>query len=112
MTEKQPWRVVTPYRPSNPDPISVRAGDVLIVGKEDIEYPGWVWCEGPDGRRGWVPTDCVDNSRALYDYTAVELLVSEGELLLLIEEKNAWAFCTNEEGEQGWLPVANLKRAE
>jgi len=41
---QQTCRVVADYRAAYPDPIIVRAGDELIVGDGDPEYPGWVWC--------------------------------------------------------------------
>jgi hypothetical protein len=44
-------RVVADYKVAYPDPLVVRAGDVLNVGKEDPDYPGWVWCEDRNNKR-------------------------------------------------------------
>ena len=35
-------RVLAEYQAAYPEPIVVRAGEVLVVGKEDPEYPGWI----------------------------------------------------------------------
>ncbi len=35
--------VLADYQVAHPDPLVVRAGEVLDVGKEDPDYPGWVW---------------------------------------------------------------------
>lgn len=107
-------RVIADYRIAYPDPIVIRGGDDLIVGKEDAEYPGWVWCSSADGKSGWIPGDYIEraegNARARYDYTAAELSANAGEELTMIEEKNGWAWCTNSKGQSGWLPVANLEK--
>jgi uncharacterized protein YgiM (DUF1202 family) len=107
-------RVLAEYQAAYPEPIVVRAGEVLVVGKEDPEYPGWIWCTDRNGKGGWVPDDCVErtggSARARYDYAATELSASVGEELIMTKEKSGWAWCTNGNGQSGWLPVANLER--
>ena len=107
------YRVLYDYQISYPDPLVVRAGDELIVGKEDPEYPGWIWCTDSNGKGGWVPDDCielaVENARARYDYAATELAATMGEELVMSKQKSGWAWCTNGNGESGWLPLANLE---
>ncbi len=107
-------RVVADYQVAYPDPLVVRAGDVLSVGKEDSDYPGWVWCEDRNGKGGWVPDDCIELvgkfARARYDYAATELAATVGQELVVTREKRGWALCTNESGQSGWLPLANLDR--
>lgn len=36
--------------------LDAACGDVVLV-RETVG--GWSWCEAPDGRRGWVPRECV-----------------------------------------------------
>jgi len=105
--------VIEDNDPTYPDPIQVEQGDLLIVGEEDSEYPGWLWCENQHGKVGWVPEDCIDTtgkeSRAKYDYSAVELRARVGERLFPIESKCGWVRCSNNHGEQGWLPLTKVR---
>ena len=68
---QQTCRVITDYRAAYPDPITVCAGDELTVGDGDPD-PGWVWCTDGRGKGGWVPDDCIEQTRAgpraRYDY--------------------------------------------
>jgi hypothetical protein len=104
-------RVIETYKATYPNPIVVRAGEVLKVGLADPEQPDWFWCEGPDGRRGWVPKDCIEEGLAKCDYSAVELNAEEGDTLSVVEEKYGWVFGEQASGKRGWIPrdkVADL----
>jgi len=107
-------RVLEDYQAAYPEPIVVRAGEGLVVGKEDPEYPGWIWCTDKKGKGGWVPDDCIErtggSAKARYDYAATELSATAGEELIMTKEKDGWAWCFNRSGQSGWLPVANLER--
>jgi hypothetical protein len=46
---------VAAHKASYEDPIDVRRGDRVLVGRRDDGFPGWAWCIGPDGREGWMP---------------------------------------------------------
>ena len=80
-------RVVAAHRSDYPEPVRLRAGDELLVaGPADApesEWPGWLWCTDPQGRRGWVPEQFLrlDGNRATArcDYDATELTVSMGQ---------------------------------
>jgi SH3-like domain-containing protein len=104
--------VIADNEPTYPDPIQVKQGDILIVGEEDPEYRGWIWCENQDGKCGWVPGDCIETtgsvSKAKYNYSAVELGAVSGEHLLVIDEKNGWALCSKDNGQLGWLPLSKV----
>ena len=108
--------VIEDNDPTYPDPIQVDRGDPLIVGEEDSEYPGWIWCENQYGKRGWVPDDCIETlgseSRARYDYSAVELRARQGERLVSIESKYGWVLCSNSDGQRGWLPLTKVRPEE
>jgi hypothetical protein len=75
-------RVVHEYTAQYPDPITVRAGDRVVVGADDPAFPGWRWCTGPDRRAGWVPERFLQAQGQqvvmLRDYTARELSVRAG----------------------------------
>jgi hypothetical protein len=108
-----PLVVIEDNDPTYSDPIQVKRGELLMVGQEDSEYPGWIWCENQQGKSGWVPDDCIENdetgSRAKYDYSAVELRARVGERLVLIESKYGWVLCANSEGHRGWLPLTKVR---
>ena len=105
--------VIEDNDPAYPDPIHFKRGDVMIVGQEDSEYPGWIWCENRQGKSGWVPDDCIETdgtgSRAKYEYSALELRARVGERLLPIDTKYGWVLCSNSDGEKGWLPLTKVR---
>ena len=105
--------VIEDNDPTYADPIQVKQGDRLIVGEEDSEYPGWLWCENQYGKAGWVPEDCIDTtgteSCAKYEYSAREMRARLGERLLPIDTKYGWVLCSNSAGEKGWLPVTKVQ---
>ena len=83
---------------------------------EDDDWPGWIWCTGPDGRQGWVPiawlTRHDDGTGTLRrDYTARELTVRVGERVTIAYRESGWAWVTNEIGVAGWVPLAHLEPA-
>ena len=96
-----------------PNPITVRAGDHVIVGADDPEFPGWWWCTGSDGRAGWVPeqlfqrtgTDAVMRQ----DYTARELSVQAGAEVVLHNAVNGWAWVSSSDGRAGWIPESCIR---
>jgi hypothetical protein len=109
----QSYRVTAAYQSAFPDPLCVRAGDLLVLGEEDGEYPGWIWATDPEDRSGWAPLDLAhpESGLARYDYGAGELDARVGEVLTCEQEHGGWALCTNAAGEKGWIPLANLEPA-
>src|SRR3982074_391681 len=52
--------VVAGYETQYPDPLRMNVGDELkIVKNRDDEWPGWVFCESQNGKRGWVPENAI-----------------------------------------------------
>ena len=108
--------VVKEYRAAYADPVAMRAGDRLTVGRRDATWPDYVWCAGPDGREGWVPEAFLKpaaegTARALRDYDARELDVAPGDVVLAGEEAGGWYWCEAADGRRGWVPAECLKRA-
>jgi hypothetical protein len=101
-------RVVRDYVAQYPDPITVRAGDRVLVGVDDPEFPGWRWCTGPDRRAGWVPEPFFEahgrEAVMLRDYTARELTVSAGAEVSVGEAIHGWVWATDADGHTGWVP--------
>ncbi|MGE8286718.1 MAG: SH3 domain-containing protein [Stenotrophomonas sp.] len=115
--ETRQYRVIRGHTSEYPNPISFTKGALLVVG-ERYEGPegwdDWLFCDMPGQEGGWVPAQIVElidgtTGRALEDYTARELDVQEGELLLSAKALNGWAWCENPRTlEAGWVPLANL----
>ena len=108
-------RVRLGYEVQYPDPLRVRAGDPVSVGREDPEFPGWKWCKGPDGREGWVPVELLSNEGpdavVLQDYSARELAVEPKELVVVKTLAITGCWCvTHEENEAGFLPPIQNRR--
>ena len=113
------YRVIQPHDASYTDPLAARAGDALQCGRVEKgppEWPGWVWCTGPDGRSGWVPEGWLridgESSRLLRDYDAVELTAGVGEVLTGSVVAAGWLWAASPRGERGWVPLECLEALE
>ena len=104
--------VITPHRSNYPNPISFKIGDVLVLGKEDDEYPGWIRVKTRDGNEGWAPKQYIDSSVqpavANENYSARELDTEPGDILELIYRLNDWVWVRNAAGSLGWIPEESI----
>ncbi|MBU0509237.1 hypothetical protein KKH27_10415 [bacterium] len=104
-------RVVESYTASNPDPLNVRMGEKVTLGKRDDEWPGWIWCTDARGQSSWIYESLLqiagDHALMKEDYDATELTVSEGEELTVLRSVGGWLLCETENGEKGWIPEKN-----
>jgi uncharacterized protein YgiM (DUF1202 family) len=109
-------RAVKDWEVMYSDPIAVRAGDEVTLGKRDTEWPGWVWCTNEAGKGGWVPERIVEagreRGRILAGYSAVELAVRIGDALSLHGEESGWYWATNEAGQSGWVPASHIEQID
>jgi hypothetical protein len=99
-----------------PDPVELAAGDQVTLGKQDSEYPGWIWGTSmPSGKSGWIPETYLaiddDIGVARRGYTAREIAVEEGEIVLVLEELLGWCWVLRADGHQGWMPGGHLARS-
>lgn len=118
--ESKQYLVIKDHNSEYPEPITFAKGSHLVVG-EKYEGPegwdNWLFCETPGQKGGWVPAQIIeiinDNiARAREDYTARELNVREGDLLLGIRTLNGWVWCKSTKSlESGWVPLVNLQEA-
>ena len=68
-TTQQPkkYRVIADHQALYPDPLSVEAGELLIIS-EKVDYWNdnlnwvWIWCTDARGKTGWVPADHITES--------------------------------------------------
>lgn len=100
------------YRTQYPDPIAFRAGEKVLAGEHDGEWPEFLWATDARGRSGWVHQRYLDRDHgdavAILDYDARELDATTGEQVELIEEAGGWWWARNDSGAQGWLPARDL----
>lgn len=100
-------------QPTYPDPLVLCAGDEVMVGREDTEWVGWLWCTNGEEKSGWVPKRYIwqngDRGKMLVDYTTAELPIQAGETLTLHNEESGWYWATNAAGENGWVPATHIR---
>ena len=90
--------------------IRFRAGDDLVVGRRNQQFPEFVWCAAEDGHAGWVPEVRLEmtgpgEAIAKSDYDAAQLTVVRDEILEVLERTASWWRCRNAIGGEGWVPV-------
>ncbi|MGG2093510.1 SH3 domain-containing protein [Bacillus sp. S13(2024)] len=105
------FKVVHPHYSNYPEPIVLAQGDVVIYGREDTEFPNWIFCEAIHSKkRGWVPKQILSTpngeqiAAALTDYSAHELTVTPSMLVEKELELNEWSFVHTTQAEKGWVP--------
>ena len=102
------WKVMYP------DPIVVQAGESVIVGATDPEWPGWTWCTDQRGKSGWTPAEYLQPSLetgiavALHDFTARELNIDIGDTVSLLQFQSGWYWASNAAGQEGWIPASHV----
>ncbi len=107
-------KVIQDYQAQYPDPIVMKKGENITLGRRDPEWPGWVWCTDIRGKSGWVPESYIEghgeSDRALQDYSAIELTVRAGEELILSQLESGWYWATNQDDQSGWVPERLIEK--
>ena len=107
-----PVEVTKAYTAQYPDPIELKAGDVVRVAHSDSEYPDWFWSCGPSGKEGWVHRSflaaSIGMTTALDAYSAKELTVLGGERGKLIRMLDGWVYLRLDNGDEGWIPQSHV----
>ncbi|MCD4699213.1 MAG: hypothetical protein K8R91_01395 [Phycisphaerae bacterium] len=89
-------------------PLQLKTGEKIEIGERKPESKGWIWCIDSMGLEGWVPESYLAKNNegvfARYDYSARELTVRIGEILVTGRQESGWAWCTNTSGQSGWVP--------
>jgi hypothetical protein len=103
--------VVLDYDRPYENPLAVKRDDIVhpvTDGVMKTDLLGWVWCQAPDGRAGWVPQQWFEQTaegwRALRDFSALELTVKAGDRLRLLYSESGFLFCETTSGARGWVP--------
>ena len=107
--------VTAAHRANYRDPLRLKAGDKVTVGKRDPEWPGWIWTTAASGKSGWAPEELLAVSGtvavARSDYEATELDTEVGEVVRVIFEMLGWAWVKNAARREGWVPLKTLRPA-
>jgi hypothetical protein len=104
------------------NPLELRAGDRVRVGRPDAGWPGWIWVTAADGRGSHVPEDLLEPvpdadgddfqagmARVRRDFHARDLSVRKDETVESLREVRGWHWCRTASGEEGWLPAYLLR---
>ncbi|MDJ0628856.1 MAG: SH3 domain-containing protein [Rhodobacter sp.] len=109
--------VTADHAASYSDPISVAAGEcIVLTGRSDL-WDGqlWLWAHSADGREGWVPDGLVAgrgrDSHLREAYSARELSCRTGDILTGLRALNGWVWCRDASGAVGWVPARCLTAA-
>jgi hypothetical protein len=110
------YKVVRDYKSPHPDRIFFRNGEGVKVGqefKEDPDWRKWIWCEGNNCKKAWVPRQYINiaGTSGIFnrDYNAMELSVQVGEELVVYEIANGFGMSEKADGTRGWVPMRNLE---
>ena len=113
----QKYVVIERHKTNYSDPIELKKGEKVKVGRkfeEDPEWDGWVWCILESGEERWVPEQylSVTGNEGIITkyYSAKELSIPENEEILVLDILNGWAWSQTSSGEYGWIPMRNIKK--
>lgn len=104
--------VIKSYQKQYLDPIQLKVGDNVVLGKEETEekWKGWIWAEIKNNS-GWIPMEIISFSEdkkagvILENYSAAELSVNLGDELEVLKSLNGWFWVKNlQTNEEGWIP--------
>jgi hypothetical protein len=116
IVKPQSYRVIKDYKSPYPDPIVFQKGERIKVCqefKEDPDRKNWIWCEGKNDKKAWVPKEYIDvdgvNGIFNRNYNAKELTVQIGESLIVHEIVNGFGMSEKPDGTKGWVPVKNME---
>ena len=107
------YRVTQEHVRSYDEPLKLRAGERVTVGRQDTKWVSWLWCTNLAGISGWVPESILDHRDAssavvTSNYNSIELTVANGEVVVGCHSLEGWIWCKNGSNEEGWVPLENL----
>jgi len=104
----QRYQVIKDYQTCYPDPIILKKGEEIFYGKEDTQYPNWIFCKSIISKKEeWVPKQILSSPNAvsskaivLQDYSAHELTVNRGSTSEAVTIRNKK--CQIKRGSTAW----------
>ena len=117
------------HRTEFPNPICLKKGERVILGKKseetvgetayDENWPNWTFCSRMDGsNKGWVPDQIIEkdgceHGLVVEDYSAKELYIDKGTVVEGIKQLNGWLWSKNKStNEIGWIPMDKLENKQ
>ncbi|MBJ9976371.1 ligand-binding protein SH3 [Pseudomonas sp. S75] len=113
--------VIENHRSEYPRPIHFVRGALLQIGQRyqgEHDCQDWYLCSCGGQQAGWVPGQLIERlgvgeGRALESYSAHELDVDPGQVMVGLRPLNGWLWCRSQRnGELGWLPLDKLRRLD
>ncbi|MEK3902732.1 SH3 domain-containing protein [Paenibacillus sp. FSL R7-0179] len=108
----QRYTVIKAHTSTYPDPIILQKGQEVWYGREDTQFPNWIFCKSVStSKEGWVPKQILTTpdrrgiATVTEDYSAHELTVAQGDLLWGLKHLNDWTYCKTDNNEYGWVPA-------
>ena len=102
-------KIIKCYTTRFTNPIILKKGEHVKVGKRDNEWVGWIWCITENGNEGWVLENILDINQSdavvVSDYNATELSVVVDEEFEMFHRESGWVWCRRSNGDEGWVPL-------
>lgn len=102
------------YEDKDSDPLFLQPGDEVTTGVCDPTWPGWVWAENRDGKKGYVPEEILEpmgegRFSAMASFDPTVLTLKRGDVLESMKQIHRWHWCRNQRGQEGWVADYLLK---
>ena len=108
------YRSVKEYASPYEEPRVFAKGETVRWERRESNWSGWLWCTSSSGTEAWVPEAWLeirgDSGSLLHDYTAKELSVRSGDVLVALLEESGWIWARKTTGEEGWVPLDHLEQ--
>ena len=98
------------HKPPSRPPIRIAAGEQVVAGERDTEWPAFVFVTTESGA-GWVPSRHLSGDsgpvQVVRDYDTTELAAEPGDALTVLtrDDEGSWLWCRDQHGRQGWIPL-------
>ena len=111
------YRALKKYNSAPDNPIEITKGEELLIFEESDphgDWPNWLFCKG-ENKEGWVPKQIItiEGSKGISseNYTAIEMNLTLGDVIISSRELNGWIWGTkeNEPDLFSWAPLDCLE---
>ncbi len=110
---KRKAKVIKAYSSCYPNPVFFKKHEIIETGREDKEFPGWIWVQTMDGNKGWAPLEILEiassQAKAKESYCAKELTTELGLELTILRIISGWLYVKSDSDEEGWIPELTVE---